>query len=200
MDTANFEKLPKEKQQSILNAGILCFGRSGFDKTAISEIAKEAGISKAAIFHYFGTKQDLFVYLAKYARTEVEEIYAEGTEDYFESLELFIQAHFQLTKKHPGMYEFMRLVNELTANESLSSLTQLAKGYNEINQNTIFAKVDWSKFRDEYDRTTITNLTAWIGNGCLMQLGKESSLKDFFTEAARYLSIIRTALYKPEYL
>ena len=200
MDTTNFEKLPEEKRQAILSAGILCFGRSGYEKTAISEIAKEAGISKAAIFHYFGSKQDLFMYLTKYARNKVEEIYTEGREDYFESLAFFIQAHFQLIKKHPGMFEFMRLVNEIIANESLDPLSQFVKNYNEVNENTIFAKVDWNKFRNDYDRTTITNLTTWVGNGCLMQLGKTQPLDDIFDETERYLTIIKNALYKPEYL
>ena len=198
MDTTNFEKLPYEKQQAILSAGILCFGRSGYEKTAISEIAKEAGISKAAVFHYFSTKQNLFIYLVKYARSEVEKTYAEGREDYFESLAFFIQAHFQLIKRHPGMYEFTRLVNELVANQSLHPLTELSQGYKEKNMNTIFANVDWSKFRDDYDRTIITNLTLWIGNGCLMELGKTLSPEDFFTEIKRYLAIIKNALYKPD--
>ena len=200
MDTVNFEKLPEEKQRAILSAGILCFGRSGYDKTAISEIAREAGISKAAIFHYFGTKQELFLYLAKYTRNEVENIFIEGSEDYFESLAAFILAHFQLIKKHPGMFEFMRLVNELIANGSLDPLTQFAKNYNEINANTIYAKVNWSKFRNEYDRITITNLTTWVGNGYLMQQDKAQSLDDIFAEIERYLTILKNALYKPENL
>lgn len=57
MNTENFEKLPTEKQYAVLNAAFSCFGRDGYKKTAMSEIASEAGVSKAALFHYFGTKK-----------------------------------------------------------------------------------------------------------------------------------------------
>jgi len=200
MATTNFEKLPEEKKQAILKAGILCFGRSGYKKTAISEIAAEAGISKAAIFHYFGTKYALFLYIVKYPCNELMDIFTGGVEDYFESLALFNQAQFLLLKKYPGMYEFMRLAREDAGKEGLEALPQIIKEYDEKSSNTIFGNVNWGKFRDGYDRTTIINLTLWVGNGCLMQLDKTLPLEDICAETMRYLTIIKTALYKPEFL
>jgi len=38
-----------------------CFGRSGYDKTINKDIAAAAGITQAAIYHYFPSKQDVFV-------------------------------------------------------------------------------------------------------------------------------------------
>jgi AcrR family transcriptional regulator len=40
MDGETFENLPEGKKQAILNAGILCFGHSGYEKNSIAEIAK----------------------------------------------------------------------------------------------------------------------------------------------------------------
>ena len=200
MDVINFENLPEGKKQVILSAGILCFGRSGYEKTSISEIANEAGISKAAIFYYFGTKHDLFLYLCRYVRNEVDSIFAEGTEDYFDSVALFLQAQFQMVKKHPGMYEFMRLVSECVETEGLDALALIRKEYHEKNEYTVLANVNWNKFNDNYDRATIANLTKWVGNGCLMDFDKTLSLDCIFAEVTRYLTIIKIALYKPEYL
>jgi AcrR family transcriptional regulator len=36
------------------------FGRSGFESSSLNDLAAEAGISKAGIYHYFRTKQDVF--------------------------------------------------------------------------------------------------------------------------------------------
>ena len=198
MDTTHFEKLPLAKQQTILSAGILCFGRSGYEKTAISEIAKEAGISKAAVFHYFGTKEDLFMYLVQYARQEVELNLPESSEDFFETMTMYITAHFKLVKKHPGMYDFLLLVNDIVAKQSFEPMNKLSEGYQEKNLQTIFAKVDWSKFKEGYDPITIVNLTTWIGTGFLSQMGQTLPLEEVQQETERYLSILRQALYKPE--
>ena len=44
----------------ILKAAERVFGRRGFDGATTSEIAKEAGVSKATVHYYFKTKHDLY--------------------------------------------------------------------------------------------------------------------------------------------
>jgi len=200
MDVKNFENLPKEKKQSILSAGILCFGQSGYEKTSVSEIAKAAGISKPAVFHYFGNKQDLFIYLCRYACNEVVSVITEGTEDYFQSLQLALQIQLRLIKKHPGLYEFLQITREVNDAELLETVLSINKEYTEPNVHKVFTNVDWSKFRDEYNRDTILNITRWVGNGCMLQFDKTLPLDTVIAELSRYLAILKTALYKPEYL
>ena len=50
----------EETRRLILETATRHFARHGFDRTSTATIAKEAGISQAIIFHYFGTKQNLF--------------------------------------------------------------------------------------------------------------------------------------------
>ena len=38
----------------------MLFGRSGFDASSLSDLSVETGISKAGIYHYFKTKQDVY--------------------------------------------------------------------------------------------------------------------------------------------
>ncbi|MDR1616604.1 MAG: TetR/AcrR family transcriptional regulator, partial [Syntrophomonadaceae bacterium] len=109
MDTVNFDKLPEEKRQLIISAGLLCFGRNGYKKASIADIATEAGVSKAAIFHYFGTKKALYLYLFNYAFDELLAGQTEGTEDFFECLEVEIQNRIRINARYPGMYEFLLL-------------------------------------------------------------------------------------------
>ncbi len=49
-----------ETRRRILAAARDCFGRCGYDGTTNKEIATAAGITQAAIYHYFPSKQDLF--------------------------------------------------------------------------------------------------------------------------------------------
>lgn len=48
-----FFALPIEKRQRILDAAYQVFSQSSYKGASMSEIASNAGISKALLFHYF---------------------------------------------------------------------------------------------------------------------------------------------------
>lgn len=50
-----------ETRRRILAAARTCFGRYGYDKTTNKDIAAAANITAGAIYHYFPSKQSLFV-------------------------------------------------------------------------------------------------------------------------------------------
>ncbi|MCD4651202.1 MAG: TetR/AcrR family transcriptional regulator [Candidatus Cloacimonetes bacterium] len=54
-----------EKQQHIINVAETVFTRYGYDKTAISDIAAEAGLGKGTLYYYFDSKEDLFIEVMK---------------------------------------------------------------------------------------------------------------------------------------
>ncbi len=47
-------------RERIIHAARECFARYGYDKTTNDDIAKKAGITSGAMYHYFDSKQDLF--------------------------------------------------------------------------------------------------------------------------------------------
>lgn len=49
-----------EREQRILDAASRLIMHYGYDKTTVSDIAQEAGISKGAIYLHFASKEDLF--------------------------------------------------------------------------------------------------------------------------------------------
>ena len=58
-----FFSLPEEKQQATINAGYRVFSQNTYKKSPVSEIAKEAGISKSLLFYYFRNKKELYLFL-----------------------------------------------------------------------------------------------------------------------------------------
>ena len=50
----------EEREQRILDAAADLFVHYGYDKTTVSDIAREAGVSKGAIYLHFKSKDDLF--------------------------------------------------------------------------------------------------------------------------------------------
>jgi AcrR family transcriptional regulator len=47
------------RREQILDAAIACFARNGFHRTTMADIAAEAGITPAAIYRYFASKEDV---------------------------------------------------------------------------------------------------------------------------------------------
>ncbi len=48
-----------EKRQQIIDAAARLMVRQGIEKTSLSDIAKEAGISKGSLYYYYASKNDL---------------------------------------------------------------------------------------------------------------------------------------------
>ncbi|HBL53593.1 MAG TPA: TetR/AcrR family transcriptional regulator [Syntrophaceae bacterium] len=49
----------KSRKDRIMDAALRIFAEKNFQEATISEISKEAGVSEATIYEYFGTKEDL---------------------------------------------------------------------------------------------------------------------------------------------
>ena len=58
-----FFDLPEEKRRRMMNAGYRVFAQNSYRKSPMSEIADAAGISKSLLFHYFGNKRGLYLFL-----------------------------------------------------------------------------------------------------------------------------------------
>ena len=50
-----------ERRRRLLDLGADLFTRNAYDEISMAQIAREAGISKALLYHYFPSKQDYFV-------------------------------------------------------------------------------------------------------------------------------------------
>jgi AcrR family transcriptional regulator len=198
--TANFDKLPEEKRLAIINAGVKCFGCNEYRKASAADMAAEAGISKAAIFHYFGSKKNFYFYLYNYVSDELLAEMPEGGEDFFESVLAFLRARARLGGKHPGIYEFLRLQLEKGDADKIKGFGKIKCQKDELGASKVFDNVNWNKFLDCYDRDTAQNLVTWVGVGCLTHFAETHSEEEVYSEIERYLAILKKAMYKPEYL
>jgi AcrR family transcriptional regulator len=70
----SFYKLSLEKQEAIINAAYDEFGSKSYSMASTNDIAKKAGISKGLIFHYFGNKEGLYIFLMDRAIASIREV------------------------------------------------------------------------------------------------------------------------------
>ncbi len=52
-----------EKHQIILDAAVKTFSRSGYHRTRVSDIAREAGVADGTVYLYFNNKEDILISL-----------------------------------------------------------------------------------------------------------------------------------------
>ena len=62
-----------ERRRRLLDLGADLFTRFAYDELSMARIAKEAGISKALLYHYFPSKEAYFVATLETAAAELEE-------------------------------------------------------------------------------------------------------------------------------
>lgn len=52
---------PDERRSAILSAAVRAFGEKPYDSVQMAAIARDAGVARGLLHHYFGTKRDLFL-------------------------------------------------------------------------------------------------------------------------------------------
>lgn len=60
-----------DKRTAILEATLRLISKHGFHGTAMSKVAKEAGVSAGIIYHYFANKDELIIELYKFCKKRV---------------------------------------------------------------------------------------------------------------------------------
>ena len=61
-------KNPDERKEEILDAAVHVFAKKGYEKTSITDIAREIGISQGLCYRYYVSKEEIYdAALDKYA-------------------------------------------------------------------------------------------------------------------------------------
>src|SRR5579871_412834 len=91
---------PKER---ILERAAEHFARNGYDASSINELAKSLKVSKAAIYHYYQTKQEIYdaiILMTIKGMVEHVEKAVAASDEPAEQLKLFMRAHAEYFEKH----------------------------------------------------------------------------------------------------
>jgi TetR/AcrR family transcriptional regulator len=171
-----FERLEKEKQNKILNAACEVFGRHGYKKASMKDIAKTAGVSKSVLFKYFTTKQNLYVTVFKLASERIKAAdnmaRAENPADMFLLMRRSARIRLSLFKEYPWIYKFSytaafdgdpfvrKLVKkELAAYRRAVKKDGQAKGRRETD--------DFTGLREDISPAIARQIIFWISQGYL---------------------------------
>ena len=168
-----FYSLPPEKQHRILNAGFHVFSQNSYKKSPMREIADEAGISKALLFHYFHNKKDLYLFLwDTCARITIKEMEQSGTydqTDLFGSMDSGMHAKLRLMKQYPDIGVFaVRAFYEKDPEVSADIQASMAR-YLSVHAHRKLQELNPEDFIPGIDLKMMYKEMYWASEGCLWE-------------------------------
>ena len=107
-----------ERRRQLLELGVRLFTERAYDELSMAAIAREAGISKALLYHYFPSKSDFFAATLTEKAAELAAV-MEGVEDLETGLDRFLawveanQQGYAKLVRSAGVPEAGELMNQI---------------------------------------------------------------------------------------
>ena len=195
------------KRTAILNAAMDEF-TNGYEKASTDAIVKSAGVSKGLLFHYFGSKKELFLYAYEYAmQTVIAEFYDLinlNNRDILDRLKQILLLKMDLMHKHPKIFDFISRASFPDHEEVTENIKAFQnKLMNEVTPQ-VFYDIDRSLFREDIDvDTAISVIVFTMRNYALDEANPAKSTTDYcadydryLQDLERYIKLFRTSFYK----
>ncbi len=112
--------LTEERRQAIIHAALQVFQEQGYERTSMNEVARRVGGSKATLYNYFASKEELFAavvrtYSTQFLTQAAAELVSDESQDLSleEILTRFGTRMLQvLTGNHPALQLYRIVVGE----------------------------------------------------------------------------------------
>ena len=199
--------LDEDKRNRILNAAMEEFAK-GYQNASTDAIVREAGISKGLLFHYFGTKKDLFLFLHEYA---LEKVLSEffslinlKQRDILERWRQIALLKIDLVHKHPAIFAFITAAYMSEKGEAADELNNRKNSFKEDVYPKLFQGIDSSLFRDDIDPEKAIEVIIFTMEGYANKEARpgmkpedyEPEYDRYLKEVDEYISLLRRCLYK----
>lgn len=205
-----FEGLSNEKKQRIIDACMEEFGLNGYERASTNSIVKKAGISKGALFNYFGNKKNLFLYLFDFSIEGLTNNYIEVKDtqptDLFERFVWYSLLKIKVYLKEPSM---SRLVVSAVTNIPEELKEDIEERVNSLYANHVpwlFEDLDISNFKEGVDPQKALKLVSIFIEGIFnkyLKTYKDRPADEIFNEIEKiikeyneYLEMLKYGIYK----
>ena len=205
--------MPEDKRQKILQASLTEFAEHGYLNASTNRIVQTAGISKGLLFHYFGSKKKLFLYVLDHTihhlMGKMTRYSASLSGDLFETLGQYALIKMQIGIEEPQMYH---ILYDVYVNLPPEIKDDLMARYGQIlsdQRKSFIMTMDAAKLREDVTAETAANLIIDFLDGYYQRSIDRyktmtpdellASMDDMKEEIMRYLLIIKRGIYKDEH-
>lgn len=196
--------MDKSKKQEIIDACMAEFSKCGYEKANTNTICEHAGVSKGLIFHYFGSKKQLYVKVVEKCiedTLEVLEAFNVDESEFIQAILSYFKIKWDFFTTHPLHY---RLLMQAFFNTPDDVKDQLAKRYSElVTLGTVKTSelIDKLDLKDEVSKENVLELilsiTGIIDKKYLKLIAKSNSLDNelYATIKNDYIELVKMVLY-----
>lgn len=150
------ERDPAAAKQALITAAVAEFAAKGFAGARVDEIAAAAGVNKQLVYHYFDSKQGLYLVALESVYAEIREKEKKLTLDALEPMEAMAQLvafSFDYLAEHP---EFIALLADENRNQGThlrasERLRKMHSPFIEMLEATLERGVAAGVFRADFD-------------------------------------------------
>ncbi len=202
-------RVPDEKRERIIAAAIKEFAQKGYEKASTNAITAEAGIAKGLLFHYFGSKKKLFLWLVQYALDIALEHYQQNlpqlSPDFADRLVELGMEKLMFYRQHQELSQFVTAAFMDPPKEIATELKDLEQKLRTQNSGQMMKDLDMSGLRDDIDKKIamelITLALEGLGNKYKANYREnpEKIMDDFdqiFAEMKDYIELLKYGTYK----
>ena len=199
-----FFDLKKEKQDRMINAALKIFALNGYQKASTDDIVKEAGISKGLLFHYFGSKAGLYIfvyeYSARYMSMELQRAVSLRERDLFTLLSQVEDAKNVLLRNYPYMQKFL-LTHEQIQDEEIRKQIGEYTALVPKAMEEVMGRADFDRLLPDVDRDYLLRSMNYMTRGLMeTALGENMDAETAHGEARAFYAMMRHRFTKAEYL
>lgn len=202
------------RRSRILEAALVEFAEKGYKKASTNAIVRSAEVSKGLLFHYFVSKDGLYVYLMEQAVKTINDELNENVNFHDKDvLARFLAATIQKVesyRKHPLFTKLFEKQNAVTDEKINEQVAAIMNKYAKESYEKICSNIDYYVFRDNIQIDPALDIVKWtidriswdwknkhngaINDENLKELQKEITsyidlFKDAFTNKKRYFSV-----------
>jgi AcrR family transcriptional regulator len=110
--TEKNKEIRQESMMRIMNAAFTLIAKQGYESTSITQIARQAGVSKGLLYNYFRSKEELLQQLIEKAFSQSDGLIGQLADPRPEkTLENLFRWYFKELRERP---DYWRLMTELT--------------------------------------------------------------------------------------
>lgn len=197
------------RRAAILDAALTEFAEKGFERASTNAIAAEAGVAKGLVFHYFGSKEELFLSVLDdviaHLAPAFEETLEKAPKELFARVTAWTERKLQFLREDPRRLRFF-FVAMVDAPEDLQSRARdraerLTRGL----MPRFLEGLDPSKLRPGVSPEDALEAVSTLTQGFertlmpLLRVGKGASLKavdQALDRAKKMFALLRDGIYR----
>lgn len=190
-----FFDLAREKQDRMINGAIEVFAKNGYKHASTDDMVKTVGVSKGLWFHYFGSKEGIYVfvydYCVKYMLLELTTIVDENETNYFELMRQIAKTKVKVGRSYPYLTIFL----EEAAHEpeqALAVKTAASRQSYEERLDAYLKHAEIDNVSDKGRRERIKKMLEYTISGIIREKTAQAAETDaIFREIKAYIDLVR---------